>query len=258
MINYHNLKFSNHYSNQRITLLNKIIGEKTVKKIIAFALYLLGGSRKSVAESLEIPYDTFKSFTERIEQEGLSAFFDRRAKRYSLPESKQRADQKIQKVVVNFQDNYLYVNWESGGNLFKIPSDNSIQIKTILLTLLDNKLISRKTVSELLDYTPAHIQRLNQKLKNNNVGLFIDQRQGQQKNYIFNPEIQAEMFQQYIANLVTGRSVSSQILSENLKERYNIELSARTIRYHLNKSGLSKIKKTLPQLIESLKKNSKM
>ena len=40
MINYHNLKFSAHYSNQRINLLNKIIGEKTVKNIIALALYL--------------------------------------------------------------------------------------------------------------------------------------------------------------------------------------------------------------------------
>ena len=243
MTNCHNLKFSDHYSNQRINLFSKVIGEKTVKKIIAFALYLLGASRNSVAEFFEIPYDTFKSFTERIEQRGLSAIFDRRAKRQIFPENKQRTDQTIQKVMVNFQDNYLYINLESGSNLFKIPSDNSIQIKTILLTLLDNKLISRNTVSELLDYTPAHIQRLHQKLQHNDVGLFIDQRQGQQKNYLFNPEIQTEMLQQYIANLVTGRSVSSQILAENLKERY-----------HLNKSGLSNIKKTLPQFIESLKK----
>ena len=254
MTNYHNLKFSDHYSNQRINLFSNIIGEKTIKKIIAFALYLLGASRNAVAEFFEIPYDTFKSFTERLEQVGLSALFDRRAKRQTFPESKQRTEQTIQKVMVNFQDNYLYINLESGNNLFKIPSDNSIQIKTILLTLLDNKLISRNTVSELLDYTPAHIHRLNQKLQHNDVGLFIDQRQGQQKNYLFNPQIQTEMFQQYIANLVTGRSVSSQILSENLKERCNIDLSARTIRYHLNKSGLSNIKKTLPQFIESLKK----
>ncbi len=90
MINYHNLKFSDHYSHQRISLLNKIIGEKTVKNIIALALYLLGASRKSVAEFLEIPYDTLISFTKRIEQEGLSALFDRRAKRQGFPESKER------------------------------------------------------------------------------------------------------------------------------------------------------------------------
>ena len=132
-----------------------------------------------MAEFLEIPYDTLTSFTKRIEQEGLSALFDRRAKRQAFPKSKERTDQKIQKVLVNVQNNYVYINLESGSNLFKIPPDNFIQMKTILLSLLDNKLISKNIVSELLDYTPAHIQRLKQKLLNNDVGLFIDQRQGQ-------------------------------------------------------------------------------
>jgi len=258
MIDCHNLKFSDYYSNQRIALANKIIGEKTVNKIIAFTLYLLGASRKTVAQSIDISYDTFKSLTERVEKEGLSALQDRRIKYQPLLEIKERTVQEIQKVKVNFQDDYLYINLESGSNLFKIPSSNSIQVKTILLTLLDNKLIARNTVSELLAYSPAHIKRLHQKLQNNDVGLFIDQRQGQQKNLLFNPEIQTEMFQQFIANLVTGRSVSSQELSENLKERCNIDLSSRTIRYHLGKSGLSKIIKTLPGLVESLKKNSKI
>lgn len=258
MIDCHNLKFSDYYSKQRITLACKIIGEKTVKKIIAFTLYLFGASRKAVAESLDIPYDTFKSLTERIEQEGLSALVDRRIKNLPLLEIKETNVQVIQKVQVDVQDDYLYINLESGSNLFKIPSNNSIQVKTILLTLLDNKLIASNTVSELLDYSPSHIHRLNQKLQNNDVGLFTDQRQGQQKNLVVNPEIQTELFQQYVANLVTGRSVSSQELSENLKERCNIDLPSRTIRYHLEKSGLSKIKKTLPRLVEFLKKNSKI
>ena len=256
MIDCHNLKFSNHYSKQRIILINKIIGEKTVKKIIAFTLYLLGASRKTVAKSLDFSYDTFKSFTERIEQEGISALLDRRAKYQTFPEIKTQTDQDIQKVVVNFQDNYLYINLESGRTLLRMPANNSIQIKTILLTLFDNKLISKNTVSELLGFSLTHVQRLHQKLQNNDVGLFVDQRQGQQKNYIFDPEIQTELFQQYIANLVTGRSVSSQTLSDNLKERCSFELSPRTIRYHLEKSGLGKIKKALPIYLKSLKKTS--
>ncbi|MCK4313074.1 MAG: helix-turn-helix domain-containing protein, partial [Candidatus Cloacimonetes bacterium] len=216
-----------------------------------------GTSRKTAAESLEISYDTFKSFTERIEQDGLSALLDRRIRHQAFPEIKENTVQEIQKVQVKSQDDYLYINLESGSNLFKIPSNNSIQVKTILLTLLDNKLIASNTVSELLDYSPSHIQRLHQKLQNNDVGLFIDQRQGQQKNLVFNPEIQTQVFQQFIANLVTGRSVSSQELSENLKDRCNIDLPSRTIRYHLEKSRLSKIKKTLPGLLESLKKTPK-
>ena len=223
MINYHSLKFSDHYSNQRMNLLHKIIGEKTVKNIIALALYLLGASRKSVAEFLEIPYDTLTSFTKRIEQEGLSALFDRRAKRQAFPESKERTEQKIRKVLVNVQDNDVSINLESGSNLFKIAPDNFIQMQTILLSVLDNKLISKNIVSEVLDDTPAHIQRLKQKLLNNDVGLFIDQRQGQQKTSIFTARIHTEIFQQYRANLVTGRRVSRHIVSEHVKERCDIE-----------------------------------
>lgn len=257
MIDCRSLDFSSHYSDQRISLANKVIGEKNVKKIFALILYLNGASRNSIAKSLGISYDTFKSFTDRIEREGLSALFDRRKKYQALPKIKENDVLEIQKIKVCFQDDYLYINLESGGNLFKIPSNNSMQIKTMLLTLFDNKLISRKTVSELLDYSPAHIQRLNQKLQNDDIRLFIDQRQGQRKNYICDPEILNEMFQQFIANLTTGRSVSSQTISENLKERCNIDLPSRTIRYHLEKSGLSKIKKTLPGLLDRLKKTPK-
>ena len=257
MIDYHNLNFSYHYSDQRISLANKVIGEKNVKKIFALSLYLNGASRNSIANSLGISYDTFKSFTDRIEREGLSALFDRRKKHQALPKIEEKAVLQKQKIQAYFQDDYLYINLESSDNLFKISSNNSMQIKTILLTFLDNKLISRKTVSELLDYSPAHIQRLDQKLQNDDVSLFIDQRQGQQKNYKCDPEILTELFQQFIANLTTGRSVSSQKISEDLKERCNISLPSRTIRYHLEKSGLSKIKKTLPGLLDHLKKNPK-
>jgi len=257
MIDCRNFDFSSHYSEQRISLANKVIGEENVKKLFALTLYLNGASRNAIAKSLGISYDTFKSFTERAEREGLLALFDRRRKDQTLPELKKKAVLEIQKLQAYFQDDYLYVKLESGGNLFKISSNNSMQIKTMLLTLLDHKLISRKIVSELLDYSPAHIQRLNQKLQNDDAGLFIDQRQGQQKNYKCEPEILTEMFQQFIANLTTGRSVSSQTLSENLKKRCNIDLPSRTIRYHLEKLGLSKIKKTLPALLEQLKKTAK-
>lgn len=257
MISCQNLKFSDFYSSRRISAANKIIGEKTVKNIIGYALYLLGVSRKSVSESLSISYDTFKSHTERIDTEGLSALVDRRIKPVSLPETKRQFAEDVQKVRAYFQDDYLFVTLESGSLLLKIPLRNSIQVKTILLTLYENELIGKQSAAQLLDYSPVHIQRLSQKLQNNDIGLFIDKRHGQQKDYKCNQEIKAELFQHYIANLVTGQNVSSERLSENLSERCNIVLPSRTIRFHIKKSGLSKIKKTLPALIESLKKTPK-
>jgi transposase len=257
MIDYQNVDFSSHFAERRISLANKVIGEKNVKKIFALTLYLNGASRNSISKSLGISYDTFKSFTDRIEREGLLALFDRRRKYEALPEIKEKAILEIGNIQAYFQDEYLYIKSESAGNLFKISSQNSMQIKTILLTLCDHKLISKETVSELLDYSPDYIQRLNRKLQNDDVSLFVDQRQGQQKKLVCEPEILTELYQQFIANLTTGRSVSSQTISENLKDRCNIDLPSRTIRYHLEKSGLSKLKKTLPGLLADLKKTPK-
>ncbi|MBU1900888.1 hypothetical protein KKG82_00775 [Patescibacteria group bacterium] len=236
---------------------NKIIGEKAVKKIIAYVFYLFGAGRKATAEYLNIAYDTFKSFTERMEHEGSAALIDRRTKYHTLAGIKDSSVQEIQKVQAFFQDDFLFINLESGSNFLKVRSGNSVQVKTILLTLLENKLIDRNKAAELLNYSPTHIQRLNQKLHDNDISLFADQRQGQQKDYKCSREIKAEMFQQYIANLVSGKSISSKRLSEDIKERCNINMPCRTIRFHIKKSGLSEIKKTLPALIESLKKTPK-
>jgi hypothetical protein len=65
------------------------------------------------------------------------------------------------------------------------------------------------------------------------------------------------MIQQYIANLVNRQKTSSQALSEDLKQRCDLNLSPRTIRLHIEQLGLSKIKKTLPELIDSFKKTQK-
>jgi hypothetical protein len=42
-----------------------------------------------------------------------------------------------------------------------------------------------------------------------------------------------------------------------INDAQNTAISSRTIRWHMNKLGLMKIKKTLPDLVENLKKNSK-
>jgi len=258
MLDCQNLHYSLYYSEQRIALASEVIGEKNVKKFFALACYLQGASRSSIAENFAIPYDTLKSLTDRFEHVGIAALLDRRQKYQAPSKVKEKMSSETPKIQAYFQDDYLYINLEPNVNLAKIPSNKTMQIKATLLTLLDNKLLSSKTVSELLGYSAIHIQRLHQKLQNDDATLFSDQRKGQQKNYKCEPEILTEVIQQYIANLTSGRSVSSEKISEDLKERCNIDLPSRTIRHHLNKSGLSRIKKTLPDLLERLKKTSKI
>jgi hypothetical protein len=123
--------------------------------------------------------------------------------------------------------------------------------------MLENNLIDIHTASQALNCHTVHAQRLNRQLQNEDATIFNDKRRGQTKNYVFNSDIQTEMIQQYIANLVSKKRTSSQVLSEDIKERCNLDLSSRTIRLHIDKLGLSKIKKTLPELIDSLKKTQK-
>jgi hypothetical protein len=56
---------------------------------------------------------------------------------------------------------------------------------------------------------------------------------------------------------VTGISTSSNAIASKLKERCSIELSDRSIRVHIAKLGLNNIRKSLPELLNTLKKTKK-
>lgn len=254
MINCHQLSFSISYSEKRTAIANKVIGTTTVKRIIAFALYLLGASRNAIAEILNLPYDTFKSFSQRMEQDGISALIDRRLKQKAIPVINPPEPPKGQ---VDFTPDFLIIYFGIENQSLKIPANNTIQIRTVVLTMLKNNFIDIHTASQALNCHPVHVQRLNRQLQNDDATIFNNKRQGQTKDYVFNSEIKAEMIQQYIANLVNNKKTSSLALSEDLKERCDLDLPSRTIRLHIAKMGLSKINKSLPDLIDSFKKNSK-
>jgi len=67
--------------------------------------------------------------------------------------------------------------------------------------------------------------------------------------------VKAELIKHFAARAVTGHSTSSQALAELINDTQKTTISSRTIRWHMNKLGLMKIKKTLPKLVETLKKN---
>ena len=76
------------------------------------------------------------------------------------------------------------------------------------------------------------------------------------QDYLVGPEQKAEIIQQLAARAITGHSTSSDVLAKVVNERTQAGMSARTVRLHIRKLGLTHIKKTLPQLVEMLKKNS--
>jgi hypothetical protein len=95
------------------------------------------------------------------------------------------------------------------------------------------------------------------KLANDDVDLvLVDKRQGQKGDYRVSSEKKAQIIQQFAARAVAGYSTSSEVLAEIVNEKSEISLSPRTIRWHINKLGLAGIKKTLPKLVDTLKKTS--
>jgi hypothetical protein len=253
MLNCQHIKFHTELSEKRIAKANNSLGAKTVTRIIAFALYLLGAHRRPIAELLGMPQDTLKSFINRIFKNGIMSFEHSRKKVSSfIPVGGQQP----RKPSVFLEDKNVIVDFGVSDRVLTIPANNSLQVKTILLTMLNSKLITTQKTSEILGFSTVHIPRLCHSLEKGDVYALIDKRQGQKRDYLFTPEIKAELVQQFAANAVTGKPISSRAISEQIKERCNLKLPDRSIRLHMKKLGLPSIAKSLPALVETLKKTS--
>ena len=244
------LSFSKTHSNKRIEKAYESLGVKIVTRIIGFTLFLLGAKREDIAQYLQIPMGTFLSFLTRTDRYGLLAFEDRRKSPY-VKVVKTEARLKLslavteQNVIIQLGDN---------NQAIIIPRNNQLQYKVILLTLVNNGLLSAKDVAEVLGFTVRHIRDLNTKMYEADVYSLIDKRKGQIQDYRFTPEIKAELIQQVAANALTGKPTSSRAVSEQINQRCNLVLPDRSVRLHMNKLGLPIISKSLPALVEDLKK----
>ena len=68
--------------------------------------------------------------------------------------------------------------------------------------------------------------------------------------------MKAQLIEQFVVDLVTDGRVSGRQLADHLQQRCDVVLSERSIRDHLGKLGLSRIKRSLPGLLKEAKKNS--
>ena len=253
MLNCRQLSFSQSYSQKRIALANKILGPKLVKRIIGFALYLLGAGRKSVSEFIEMPYDTFKSFAERVELSGASAFFDRREKN---PVSLSAGPKEQIRPKILHNESCCVIDLGTGDNQIEISLKNVLQLKVVLLSLLSNKIIPLENVARILNYSKYYSSQLAERLHKDGVNVLLDHRQGQKTDYVFTPEIKSEIILQAAGNAIVGKSTSSSALAEDLRNRHDVNLSDRSIRLHISRFGLKGIREKLPALINTLKKSS--
>ena len=251
MINCQGLKFYPILCRQRIPHAKSILGIPVFNRIICFALYHLGAKRQNISDVLNMPPGTVRSTIRAIHKGGLAAFEDRRKKIATIVSPPL---QRTQKAFVNRQEQSTIIT--IGNTEIRIPINNPLQTKVVLLTLLDNGLLNNSDVAKILNISKVQVSNLSKALRDQDVPSLIDKRKGQIQDYRFTPEIKAELIQQVAANAITGKPTSSRVISEQINERCNLKLPDRSIRLHMKKLGLPNIASSLPVLVDTLKKNS--
>lgn len=228
---------------------SKLLGEKVVVRLLAFCLFLLGAERQQIASRLGLPLGTLLSLLTRISRLGLAAFEDRRMRRSKfLPAAAVTAE-----ATVTVGDKYLVIDLGMGRRL-AIPSQNVLQVRVIVLTLVCNGVLTSEVAAEALGCTAAHVRTLCRKLTAEGARALLDQRRGQKQDYRITQEIKSELVVQVAAHALAGNSTSSTAVTDSLNERMQWQLSDRTVRLHMEKLGLAGVAESLPRVVEALKK----
>ena len=247
-----NIKFDASKSQKRIEKAIKIFGEAVINRILCFSLFLLGATRTSIASLIETPYESVKTTIRNLHNKGVPAFEDGRREKSTFLQ--QERVEKAGEIKIYYENEFIVIEIGAGQKKIKIHSDNKLQIRVLLLTMLNSGMISNERTSELIKLSNTQTAILSKKIQTKDIDILLDKRHGQVKDYIFSSNVKGELIQQFAANVATGKNSSSDALSEDLKKRCNLDLSSRTIRYHIEKLGLSEIRKTLPNLVTALKK----
>lgn len=246
------LPLSEGKSKRRIERAIQTQGEGVIRNLLSFALFLLGADRQMIAAHLDMPLGTLLSLLTKIGRNGLPALEDRRQKK---SEFLIHGKPQIRDTTVEFNTDEVIMNIGDEENAIRIPAKNSLQIKVVLLTLQNNGLLTPSTVADVLKCTATHCSRLSRQLMMDDVQSLFDKRTGQKDDYRVGLEEKAQIVQQLAARIITGHKASSKVLAKAVGEQTGTMLSPRTIRDHINKLGLNNIKKTLPEVMNALKKS---
>lgn len=254
IINCQELSFSGKLSMERIDRALKVMGEDIIIRLLCFALYLLGLNRQEIARVLNMPSETVKSTIKAIISDGLCALQDRR-RRHSQPSPP--ICQQLPPIALIQQDQFIVIDLGDPNRQIKIDKHDALQRKIVLLTMLNSGLLTKQQVAEAIGLTQVHTTTLSRQLMQRGALSLADQRKGQRQDYRVSPQIKAEIIQQFATDAITGGATSGTSIADQLKERCQITISPRTVRHHLDKLGLSKIKHSLPELVTAVKKTSK-
>jgi transposase len=253
IIDCQNLTFSSSLAQERLQRTKQSLSKNIVQRLLCFALYLLGVNRRAIGQVLGLPAETAKSIIKAVSKNGLPALEDRRCRGSA---SQPPPLLPVDPISVHTNQELVIVEFGIGDRRLQIPRQNSLQAKVILLSMLNSGLLSQRQVADVIGLTPAYTATLARQLDNEGLNALIDNRQGQKSDYRITPEVKAELVQQFAVDIISRGTTSGEAISRELQERCRITIPARTVRYHLGRMGLSKLKSSLPQLVSAVKKSS--
>lgn len=250
-LNCRDLNFSPELSIKRVEKAQLVVKLDVLRNILCFCLYILGVKRSEIAEFLGIPHNTARSILKKILSDGISAFFDRRCKK-NVETISPVSTEKKKNVKITMTSEIAIISIENAD--ISIRRKNKLQFKAVVLMLADNKLISKTTAGSLLNVSSSHVGYLCEKLTENDISSLIDQRKGQQQDYVYTPEVKSELILQFAVNASGSGKISGHALASNIQERTRIDLSERSVRHHISKLGLNMISRKMKEMICSQKK----
>jgi len=253
LINCQNLIFSPQLSRNRTDQTQQTLSSVVIQRILCFSLYLLGLNRRAIGQSLNIPSETAKSIIKAVNKDGLGALEDRRH-RFSTFLPKARLDPLP--ITLREEEDHIVVDFGVSGRYLKLSRQDPLQLKTVLLSMFNNGLLSKQQVAKAIKLTPSHTATLARRLDEEGALSLVDRRQGQKQEYRVTAPVKAELVQQFAVDIITSGQTSGSKISTELKDRCNIAVPARTVRHHLAQMGLREIKQSLPQLLAVVKKTS--
>lgn len=256
MIDCQQLSFSSMVGVERRKKAERFLGKNAVTKILGLAMYWLGGRRPEIAAELGIPENSLRTTVRVVLRDGPAAFEDRRHshRQYTFLPPPRPATETLK---LAREGNMIVVRFGTINAPLTIPVTNGVQSRVVLLSLVNSGLISPGDAAEVLGLSSVHVRNLAAHLASGDVETLLDKRRGQQKQHVLTPEVKSEIVLQYAANAVTGRCTSSMAVVADIKERCELALSDRTLRYCIAKLGLGKLTKDLPELVDRIKRGFK-
>jgi len=256
MLDCQNLHFSPLLAAQRCQRAAQGIEQSLLNNLLAFALFLLGVNRTEIARACGRPVDSIKSMIKAVEKDGLDALKDRRRREAAVmvTTASEPATHGTWEVFEEQPQNDLVLRCGSSEKQFRIPQQNELQKKVVLLSAVQSGLLKAAEVAPWLGVSSTHTRNLVRQLNQEDVHGLLDKRRGQQHEYRVTPEVKAELIQQFVLDVVGQGKTSGKQMANHLAGRCGLELSERTVRDHVRKMGLRQIAESLPELLSDLKK----